>query len=240
VGANEWRRTDVWPPSQVAVVSLFAAKNHTMQLQSPRGVDTGLDTYEVDFTASSGTKNRWTTQLGEPVDYSQWNLGNRLSYTSPPLATPLEITGNPVIELWVSSSTNDGAVHVYLEDVDENGHAIYLTEGVFRLIHRATSTADPGFRVFGPFHTFKRADMQYMPVGTAERVAFQLFPISVVVAAGHRIRLSIAGADASAFSRIPANGEAPVYDIHYGGSNPTRIELPVMTPISFVTDAASQ
>ena len=36
----------------------------------------------------------------------------------------------------MSSTHEDGAVLVYLEDVDENGKSTYITEGGLRLIHR--------------------------------------------------------------------------------------------------------
>jgi putative CocE/NonD family hydrolase len=240
VGANQWRSSTEWPPVGVEMLSLYAAAGQTLQLESPGGNAAGVAGYRVDFSESTGTYNRWTTQLGEPVNYADWSSDGRLSFTSPPLSATLEITGNPVIEVWLSSSTPDGALFAYLEDIDEQGAATYITEGMFRLIHRAIPTDDPGSRMFGPFHSFRRADAQPMPEGVPQLIAFDLLPISVELKRGHRIRLSLGGADASAFARIPAVGEAPEYGIHFGGATATRIQLPVMSPLAFEVRASSQ
>ncbi|MBA3069255.1 MAG: CocE/NonD family hydrolase [Hyphomonas sp.] len=235
VGANKWQVTDTWPPAGVQNISLYAGLESTLATSVGAA---GKDTYTVDYSIISAPKNRWTTQLGEPVDYSAWTSDGKLSFTSAPLKSEVEITGQPVVELWLESSAPDGALHVYLEDVAEDGKATYLTEGVFRLQHRKVSAGSPDFHVFGPFHSFKRADAAPMPEGAPENVAFNLLPISATLARGHRIRVSVAGADASAFGRIPAIGDAPVYGLHYGGVTPTRIDLPVMTPAAFEFEAA--
>jgi predicted acyl esterase len=44
-----------------------------------------------------------------------------LKYTSPPLMTDLEITGFPVLTLQMASTTSDGTLHAYLEDVAPTG-----------------------------------------------------------------------------------------------------------------------
>jgi len=44
-----------------------------------------------------------------------------LTYTSKPLEEDTEITGHPVVTLYVTSTATDGAFFVYLEDVDEAG-----------------------------------------------------------------------------------------------------------------------
>jgi len=65
-----------------------------------------------------------------------------------------------------------------------------------------------------------------MPVGRADLVAFTMMPISVVLKPGHRIRLSIAGADAAAFASVPADGPPPLYAFERGGGRRTRLLLP--------------
>ncbi|HRD26902.1 MAG TPA: CocE/NonD family hydrolase [Caulobacter sp.] len=232
LGAGTWRTTRQWPPAGVVQRALYAA-DHGALVPAPPSGEAGGDTYRVDFSTSSGPANRWTTQLGGPVDYGDRasSAASRLNYTSPPLARPLEITGQPVVELWLTSSTPDGALHVYLEDVAPDGRVSYLTEGEFRLIHRKPSPTPEPFRQFGPSHSFRREDAEPMPADRAQLVAFNMMPISVVIAQGHRVRLSIAGADAAAFARIPATGPAPVYDVRRGGDAASRLLLPTAGPI---------
>jgi hypothetical protein len=55
----------------------------------------------------------------------------------------VEITGHPVVTLYVTSTAKDGAFYVYLEDVDENGKVTYVTEGQLRPLHRKVSNEIP-------------------------------------------------------------------------------------------------
>ncbi|MGH8651455.1 MAG: CocE/NonD family hydrolase C-terminal non-catalytic domain-containing protein [Gammaproteobacteria bacterium] len=44
-----------------------------------------------------------------------------LTYTSEPLPAVTEITGHPVVTLFLAASTEDAALHVYLEGVGPGG-----------------------------------------------------------------------------------------------------------------------
>ena len=39
------------------------------------------------------------------------NDGKSLTYTTPPLDDDLTVTGHPLVNLWMTSSTNDGQYH---------------------------------------------------------------------------------------------------------------------------------
>jgi predicted acyl esterase len=65
----------------------------------------------------------------------RWYLGplagltRLLTFTSGPLPADVHILGFPVVTMRLATSGTDGAVYVYLEDVDPDGHVGYLTEG---------------------------------------------------------------------------------------------------------------
>ena len=116
-----------------------------------------------------------------------------LTYTTPPLTTEVEVTGHPVVHLWVSSSARDGDFFVYLEDVSEASYSKYITEGNLRASHRAISTAP--YEYLGlPYHRSYAEDIADLPDQPVELV-FDLLPTSYVFEAGHRIRVTITGAD---------------------------------------------
>ena len=69
----------------------------------------------------------------------------------------VEITGNPIVTLYVSSTTPDAAFHVYLEDVAPDGTVTYITEGMLRAINRKVSNEEPPYVQFGPYHSLERA-----------------------------------------------------------------------------------
>ncbi|MGL5191988.1 MAG: CocE/NonD family hydrolase, partial [Chroococcales cyanobacterium] len=152
-----------------------------------------------------------------------------ITYTSSPLPEAMEITGHPVITFYVSSTAQDGAFYVYLEDIDEQGDVIYVTEGQLRSLHRQISPEKPPYAVFGPYHSFERQEGQPQQPGEVMELSFDLLPTSVLIQKGHRLRVAIAGHDADTFARYPAQGNATL-TLHRNAIYPSHIDLPVMTP----------
>jgi len=89
--------------------------------------------------------------------------------------------------------------------------------------------AEPAsFDMYGPCHSFRSEDIEPMPPGSLEEVNIGLHPISVLVRAGHSIRVALAGHDSSSFARVPATG-TPVWSLAHDPEHPSRIELPMAT-----------
>ncbi|MBW2370349.1 MAG: hypothetical protein JRH15_20960 [Deltaproteobacteria bacterium] len=103
----------------------------------------------------------------------------------------------------------------------------WRAEGQFRAIHRKISTEPPPYTMFGPYHTFKRADALPLVPGEVAEIAFDLFPISVRFRKGQRIRVAIAGADKDVFKPIPGC-EAPIITIERNARHASFIDLPVV------------
>jgi putative CocE/NonD family hydrolase len=150
-----------------------------------------------------------------------------LIYTTPPLAEDTEITGYPVVTLYLTSTETDGAFFVYLEDVDPAGRVTYVTEGQLRAIHRRVSAEPPPYTLQVPYHSFKEADASPLVPGRVAELSFGLHPTSVLIRKGHRIRIGIAGHDAGTFTRIPAQG-TPVITLARNKDYASYIDLPVV------------
>lgn len=150
-----------------------------------------------------------------------------LTYTSPPLTEALEITGTPVVRLEISSTHEDGVIIAYLESVSPDGKVTMLTEGELRLIHRKISDDVPHYPPFGPYHSFLRKDASPMIAGKMETVSFGLLPTSVLIPAGHSLRIALAGHDKDTFLRIPKTGD-PVLTVGRNSGHASFIELPVV------------
>jgi len=229
MGENKWKTTYVWPPENSEKQAWYLQKSNSLQFFADLPSQ-GKDVYKVNFDAGSGKNTRWTTQLGgTEVFYGDREEQDRklLVYTSSALQKDIEITGTPVIELFMSSTHKDGAIIAYLEMVDPLGKVSMLTEGELRLIHRKISITKPEFDSFGPYHSFLKKDgLPTMP-GKVEKVSISMLPTSVVIPKGASIRLSIAGHDKDTFSRYPAEGE-PIYTIYRSRNYPSKIILPVI------------
>ncbi|MBN2005606.1 MAG: CocE/NonD family hydrolase [Anaerolineae bacterium] len=228
LGAGTWQSTMTWPPEGFAQQSWYFGPEGTLATESPASAD-GADAYTVDWTATTGDMTRWHTGLAmADVVYPDRATEDEklLTYTSAPLETALEITGNPIVTLYAASTASDGAFHVYLEDVAPDGHVTYITEGILRAIHRAVSTETPPYVHLGPYHSFERGDAGPLTPGEITELRITLYATSVLISRGHRIRIAIAGHDASVFARYPAE-RTPVITMQRNSMYASRVELPV-------------
>lgn len=224
LGAGVYRQTDVWPPTGLTSARLYLNGDNT--LATSAGAQR-IMRYEVDLSVGTGERTRWSTQIGTPPAYGDRAETDRrlLVFDSAPMRTDMELAGAPIINLEVAAHTQDPAFFVYLEDVAPDGRVTYITEGMLRAIHRRP--ADPTTLPYdaGPApHTYRRADAMPVTPGAFMHVRFALFPTAALIRTGHRLRVAIAGADASVF-HIYSGGGPEVFEIHAGGATPSSLEV---------------
>jgi putative CocE/NonD family hydrolase len=157
----------------------------------------GVDEYHVDYSTTTGTATRWTAGYNVMSSVYPNTLmfydEKGLTFTTPPLTAEVEVTGHPIVHLWITSSARDGDFFVYLEDITEASYSKYVTEGNLRASHRAISTAPYNYLGL-PYHRSNEEDIVDLPDQPVEMV-FDLFPTSYIFKAGHRIRVTITCAD---------------------------------------------
>ena len=116
-----WRAAPGWPPVREARTFHLAADGALAE--APDGE--GEDSYKVDFTVGTGANTRHERLAAEDTRdyYGDWQGrdARMLRYTSEPLSDDAEVSGHPVVDLWMSSSEGDAAVHVYLSEIEEDG-----------------------------------------------------------------------------------------------------------------------
>lgn len=227
MGENKWKSTAVWPPKGQVYESLYLyEKNSLSECKSLQSEE--YDLYQVNFDSGTGMNSRWFTEMGLPVFYPNRvdEDQKNLVFTSKPLIKDREITGYPLITLYLSTSEHDGAIFAYFELIDPEGFIYYITEGELRFKHRKIldSTQAP-YVVPYPYHSFKRENALPVVPGEIIEVTFQLIPTSILVPKGWQIRISLAGHDRDNFQRIPNEGD-PILKIYRDLSHPSRIEIP--------------
>jgi putative CocE/NonD family hydrolase len=227
-----WRTTSTWPIPEVGDLTMYFAEGRTGTARSFNdGVLTdrrssslsAFDSARVDTTATLGPGNRWANTYGGEIGYPDLarNDAKGWTYTSQPLGTALEVIGHPVVHLWITSSTRDADLFVYLEDVDSTGKSTYVTEGVLRASHRKLGT--PPFENFGlPWARSYREDVSPLP-STPTEVVFDLLPTAKRFREGHMIRITVTGADRDAHRKVTA---APILTIYRDSRRPSRVILP--------------
>lgn len=229
LGEEQWKSTEVWPPKGSTMQRWYLRQNRALALNAPTD-RSGADTYVIDFEASTGMHNRWHTEDGvTPVIYPDRAAMDKrlLTYTSDRLDHDLQITGYPIVTLYVTSTATDGAFFVYLEDIDAAGKVHYVTEGMLRGLHRKVSTDVPPYKLLVPYHSFKRKDAAPLIPGEVTELTFGLLPTSVLIKKGHRLRVAIAGHDKDNFARIPPEG-TPAITVAHHAVHASCIDLPVI------------
>jgi len=203
LGTGAWETVTSWPPAGTGTQRWYlGSKGQSCGLAREAG-PAGTVTHRVDATTSTGATNRWLAiDLGRAPAYPDRKHADDLllTFTSEPLPGDIRVLGFPVVTLRLATPGTDGAVYVYLEDVGPGGDVSYLTEGCLRFLHRRTAGPVEPVRLGVP-RTFARSDALRVVPGNRMGVIVQLLPVSAAVQAGHRLRVAIAGHDASCFTR---------------------------------------
>lgn len=238
MGASQgtrWHPASQWPILEAEPTCFYFGSgpigsvrsvNDGLLRREPPG-DDHVDEYVVDTSTTSGPATRWTNAYGGPYRYPDMRTNDEkgLTYTTHTFGRDLQVTGHPLAHLWVTSSAEDGDFFAYLEDVDRDGASRYVSEGALRASHRALS--EPPVPLVGlPYHRSFLSDLAPLPRDPVE-LAFDLFPISWVFAAGHRIRVTITCADRDN-ALTPTQASPPRVRLHRSPAHPSRLVLPVV------------
>jgi uncharacterized protein len=142
-----------------------------------------------------------TEEPQSKAKYSFEALGEGLTFMTPPLDRPLEITGPVAAKLFLSSSTTDADVFLILRVFDPQGEEVTfigandprtpVAIGWLRASHRKL---DPKLTLpYRPYHTHDEAQ----PLQPDEPVELdvEIWPTSIVVPKGYTLGLSVRGKD---------------------------------------------
>lgn len=198
LGRGSWSKTEVWPPVHISPKTYFFAADGMLSENAP-SIAVSRDQYKIDPTVTSGSTNRWHTQLGAPIIYPDRRNSALLSYTTLPFEQTVELTGSASVKIELESTHTSGALFAYLEQVAADGSVSYLTEGQISLNFHGPIPPAEDFETLGPTHRFLRKDSRPIHPGEPISLNFSLHPISVELPRGSSLRLSIAAADADTF-----------------------------------------
>lgn len=155
-----------------------------------------------------------------------------LNYTSEPLQMPMTLIGYPVARLTVTSEHPEANVFVYLDQLSAEGAEEVISFGRLKISHRQLAQAP--YETLGlPWHSGLSTDVQPLAPGEEAALSIAMTPISRVIPAGARLRLTIAGADPRQRNLQEVRLDpAPQITVLHGGNDPSRIELPLTMSLS--------
>jgi putative CocE/NonD family hydrolase len=133
-----------------------------------------------------------------------------IAFETDPLKLPIEITGPIKVVIFVQSDSVSTDLVATLIDVHPSGRAYKITDGIIR-------------------REYERNNV--------ERIEIELWPTSILVAAGNKLRLHISSSSYPRFDVNPNTGRdisteaSPIVahqSIFLGGSTPSHLLLPII------------
>ncbi len=217
-----WNAAAQWPPIPETTRLHFAP--------GALGATPGSNSvarHPSDFAWGSGHGTRYERIAAiNALDYhTDWTerVAALPAYETVPFAQDMVLSGHAIAELMIASSEADASILCYISEIEADGTARYVTEGLLRALHRKEAPNPPNYQSTWPFRTFHRADAKPLTPGVAERMRIPLLPTSWVFRKGSRLRFSLAGTDADHIKQIP-HGRPPVLSLHLGAS---ALDLPL-------------
>ena len=233
-----WQSSRSWPPPGLISTSYYFAPGRSGTASSvndgslitvaPRE-PVGFDPYTVDYTTTSGRRSRWSA-VNFPHDYPDRRNedAKALTYTGVPLAEARDLIGHSIAHIWLATAAPDLDVFAYVEEVTADGTSRYVTEGTLRASHRKLS--DAPFKTLGlPWHSHFASDLMPVPPMQPIELTFALLPTCYRFAAGSRVRITVAFADADNFE-TPILAPTPTVHMLRDAPHGSYLELPFMPP----------
>jgi uncharacterized protein len=207
MGDNVWRDEQEWPLARTQWTSYHLHGDGTLSVEPPG--DEAPDTFVYDPSDPVPGSLALGPTYDDPVDLAA--VAERpdvLVYRTEPLDQDTEITGPVTVELWASTSAPSTDFTAKLIEVFPDGSAMHLCQGIVRT-----------------------------DGGQAHRHTIDLVATSVVVKAGHRLRLDVSSSEYPTFELNPNTGRRITDDdevatatqtVFHDADHPSRLILPII------------
>jgi putative CocE/NonD family hydrolase len=235
-----WRSENEWPLERTNWTRFYltpASKGAGAEVEGTLDPSAPGKSGSIEYSASGMSKAgvasaSWTSTV---LAGSLPRLG--ISFETEPLREAIEITGPIVLNLWVSSITDDMDVFATIRNIDPDGQDVWevgqqqqpvpVAKGWLRASHRKL---DPALTLpYRPYHAHD--ERQWLTSGEKVELNVEIWPTCMVFAKGHRIRLDIQprdGVGSAPYTHYSADYNTGQNTIHTGGTTPSHLLLPVI------------
>ena len=206
-GANgKWRCENEWPIARRKETIFYLHPEGALE-SKPYGGKEEADSFNHNATVGTcrGLEDQMGFPFGLPLDQRD-DEALSLTYTTQPLPEDTEITGEPIVNLFASTSADEGVFVAKLNDVAPDGSSASITYGILNVAQRES-----------------REKLLPVKPGEVYELSIKLWDTSYLVKAGHRLRLAIASSD---FPLIWPTPKAAVNTIYHSQKYPGRIVIP--------------
>jgi uncharacterized protein len=233
MGTNVWREEDGWPLARAHESRYYlhsSGKANTLSgdgaLSTVAPATEAADRYIYDPADPAPTHGGPLCCNGRnqpPGAFDQRPVENRedvLVYTTPAFTRNTEVTGPISLEIYVTSSAVDTDFTGKVVDVEPQGFARNLTEGILRGRYRSS-----------------REKAELMNPGEVYKLTLNLWSTSNVFLAGHKLRLEVSSSNFPRFDRNLNTGEDQGHStrmvkatnaVYHDREHPSALVVPVV------------
>lgn len=224
---NEWRSADDWPIDHTSR-NLYLHSDGSLDWSAPTAF---IANRSFHYDPADPVPTLGGANLNIPAgSYDQRSIENRpdvLLFETPVLTEPLEIIGQVICRLYLSSDAPDTDITVKLTDVYPDGRSMLICDGVQRVRYR-----------HGP------ESQDLMTPGEMVEIEVDLWSTAIVFNTGHKIRIAVSSSNYPRFDPNPNTGHAfransqqhiAKNTIHLDRYHSSTLILPVTSPIGFPT-----
>lgn len=215
---NLWRDADTWPP-QVEKSSFYLLEGAALKESAPAAKSSGTS-YDCDPLKPMEIAGRSFPGARDAQAFEQQK--DVRTWTTEPLASPLEITGEVEAELWVKSTVKDTDFLLRVSDVYPDGRSILLMDYPMRARYRE------GFE----------KEVLLQP-GQPAKLRWHIGWTSIILNKGHSLRVTVSSTGAPLYEPNPQTGAPQTIDwmkttqpgthtILHEKDHPSRVLLPVI------------
>lgn len=229
-----------WPNPQAVARRLYLHGDRSLSATPAAADEAGNSVLQVPIEGlCSASSVQWTAgALGYvPLPcFENSNASESLAvkYETPVLDEDLYLNGPIQADVWMSTTALDAGLSVRVDDVDENGVARSLSNGIQTASLRAVDAAKSRWldgQMIQPWHPYTQASVQPLTPGTAVLVPVEVFATSARIPRGHRLRVAIGASDLpQGVPPLPTlvNSLAGLLSIHSDAARPSSVVLPVV------------
>ena len=206
--SGEWRSEAEWPLKRAEETNYYLHPKGKLNQKTPVSNESDYDFLE--YNASVGTTSLFVqsgSALSIPMD-QRLDEALSLNYTTDVLGRNLEITGNVKVKLHVSSTAKIVSFAARISDIAPDGASNMITIGILNITHRESDSSS-----------------SYITPNKIYEITVELDSTSYLVKRGHKLRLSLSGADFPHLWPTPYNA---TNTIHRNKVYPSTLILPVV------------
>ena len=219
---NHWRWANDWPPLPIRATPLYLHAEGRLNDQPPTAA-ASVTSFRSDPRQPMQIPGREFPGARDARPFE--TQAEVRTFTTEPLAAPVEWTGRIRADIWLSSTARDTDLLVRVSDVYPDGRSILLVDYPLRARYR------------------EGIDKQVLlEPGTPHRLAFDVGWVSQIFNKGHRIRVTVASTGAPLYEPNPQTGgpqtiEFPAdpvtadHRIHHESRYSSRIVAPLISPV---------